>query len=316
MSACSRPTSSNSRAARCWATWRAPPRDRSASKRSASASSSRSIPTPTFARLPLYVADRERAACAPWRSSAVPRTWHRPCANCRSADESTGDRLLLHDLPELPDESAGDPRAHADRATTPAAGRWLALPIMHQGETLGAMALFCRGSRATSSATTSSSTVAWPPRSAPQWPAPAAIEAEVKALRRYELLAAEARDIMLFVRQPRRPHSRGQQGRRARLRLHPRRAARPLDPRPARARTTGDHTGDQMAAAASHGILFETLHRRRDGSVFPGRGQLTWEHGDEGRGRAAQRRARDQQTPRGGAAPCVRARVATAGSST
>ncbi len=93
-------------------------------------------------------------------------------------------------------------------------------------------------------------------------------EAEVNALRRYELLAAEARDVMLFVRQ-----------RDGRI-LEANKAAEyvygytrdellGLSIHDLRDATSVDLTGAQMATAAARGILFETLHRRRDGSVFP-----------------------------------------------
>ncbi len=83
-----------------------------------------------------------------------------------------------------------------------------------------------------------------------------------------------------------------------------------------RAEETTDLTGDQMATAASHGILFETLHRRRDGSIFPVEVSSRGTYDDSGRGRAAERRARHHETPSGRGGPCARARAATAGSST
>ena len=98
-------------------------------------------------------------------------------------------------------------------------------------------------------------------------------QTEVEAqeiLRRYELLAAEARDAMLFVR-----------GRDGRI-IEANRAAESvygytrdellsLSIRDLRAEGTHDPIGDQMAAATHLGVLFETLHRRRDGWLFRSR---------------------------------------------
>ncbi len=89
-----------------------------------------------------------------------------------------------------------------------------------------------------------------------------------ESLRRYERLAAEARDVVLFVRQ-----------RDGRI-LEANRAAESvygytrdellrLSINDLRAEQTAALTGDQVAATAGREILFETLHRRRDGSVFP-----------------------------------------------
>ena len=182
-------------------------------------------------------------------------------------------RLLTSDLPELTDTHgaqeapAGDGGA-ADKRPLPSA--WLALPIVHQSETLGAMTLFFASPTALdresielyhSVASTLGAAMAHA----------RSYELEVEAqetLRRYELLAAEARDIMLFVR---RRDGRILEANRAaesaygysrdellRLTIHDLRGSE----------TTGQ-TSDQMSAAAGGGVLFESVHRRRDGSSFP-----------------------------------------------
>jgi PAS domain S-box-containing protein len=91
-------------------------------------------------------------------------------------------------------------------------------------------------------------------------------EAE-RALERYRLLAENARDIVLFIRQDGRileandaalaayGYGRGELLERTVFDLR--------DP------ATAPLTAEQMAAADHEGITFETVHRRRDGSVFP-----------------------------------------------
>jgi PAS domain S-box-containing protein len=88
-----------------------------------------------------------------------------------------------------------------------------------------------------------------------------------QALERYRLLAQNARDIVLFIGQDGRiveandaalsayGYSRGELLERTVFDLR--------DP------ATAPLTLDQMAAADAQGITFETVHRRRDGSLFP-----------------------------------------------
>ena len=92
-----------------------------------------------------------------------------------------------------------------------------------------------------------------------------AIEEE---LRRYRLLAEQARDIMLFVRYA--------DGRILEANVAAEKAygyskeeLLALSISQLRAPETSPSVRDQMAAASEKGILFETLHRRADGSVFP-----------------------------------------------
>ena len=92
-----------------------------------------------------------------------------------------------------------------------------------------------------------------------------AIEEE---LRRFRLLAEQARDIMLFVRYA--------DGRILEANVAAEKAygyskeeLLALSVSQLRAPQTSPSVGDQMAAASEKGILFETLHRRADGSVFP-----------------------------------------------
>ncbi len=92
-----------------------------------------------------------------------------------------------------------------------------------------------------------------------------AIEEE---LRRFRLLAEQARDIMLFVRYS--------DGRILEANVAAEKAygyskeeLTALSISELRAPETSPSVRDQMAAASEKGILFETLHRRADGSVFP-----------------------------------------------
>jgi two-component system CheB/CheR fusion protein len=91
-------------------------------------------------------------------------------------------------------------------------------------------------------------------------------EAE-RALERYRLLAENARDIVLFIR----PDGRILEANTAALAAYGYKREELLratifdlrDP------ASGPFTPDQMAEADRHGITFETVHRRRDGSLFP-----------------------------------------------
>jgi PAS domain S-box-containing protein len=186
-----------------------------------------------------------------------------------SGDTISG-RLLTSDLPELTDGEDTVTGGDDGEVVRPPTSTWLALPIAHQDETLGAMTLFF----ASPTPLDRESIDLYHSVAATLGAAMAharSYQLEVEAqetLRRYELLAAEARDIMLFVR---RRDGRILEANRAaesaygysrdallRLTIHDLRDSE----------TTGQ-TGDQMAAAAHEGVLFETVHRRRDGSSFP-----------------------------------------------
>ena len=199
-----------------------------------------------------------------------------PAAEAARLDEEplNGDtisgRLLTSDLPELTDGRDTPTGSDDGEALGPPTSTWLALPIVHQDETLGAMTLFF----AVPTPLDRESIELYHSVAATLGAAMAharsyQLEVEAQeALRRYELLAAEARDILLFVRRRdgqileanRAAESAYGYSRDALLRLtiHDLRDAD----------TTGQ-TGDQMAAAAHEGVLFETVHRRRDGSSFP-----------------------------------------------
>ena len=144
------------------------------------------------------------------------------------------------------------------------------LPIRHQNETLGVLSLRCVLQRASV------------PTSVELYRSVASVlgsamanarsyQIEVKAqetLRRYQLLAGEARDAMLFVR---RRDGRILEANRAAESMygHSRDELLGLTVHDLRAAEAASRTGAQMAAAAGDGILFETRHRRRDGSTFP-----------------------------------------------
>jgi PAS domain S-box-containing protein len=87
-------------------------------------------------------------------------------------------------------------------------------------------------------------------------------------LQRYELLARHTRDILLFVE--------SDSGRIVGANTaaesaygYPREELLELNIADLRAPTTRDLIDDQMSQADTNGILFETTHRRRDGSTFP-----------------------------------------------
>jgi PAS domain S-box-containing protein len=93
-------------------------------------------------------------------------------------------------------------------------------------------------------------------------------KAAEEELRRYRLLAEQARDIMLFVRYA--------DGRILEANVaaekaygYPREELLGLSIAELRAPETSPSVHDQMTAASEDGLLFETLHRRADGSVFP-----------------------------------------------
>ena len=104
-------------------------------------------------------------------------------------------------------------------------------------------------------------------------------------LQRYELLAHHARDIVLFIR---RADGRILEANAAAERAYgytrEELLARTIHAlRPA---ADGAATQAQMADADRAGILFEAHHQRRDGSLFPGGGELA---GNDGRRRAGTR---------------------------
>lgn len=87
------------------------------------------------------------------------------------------------------------------------------------------------------------------------------------ALVRYRLLAEQARDIVLFVRRDGRILEANQAG----IHAYGYAAAEfsELHIQDLRAPETQAITTDQMAQADAEGILFETVHRRKDGTTFP-----------------------------------------------
>jgi PAS domain S-box-containing protein len=88
-----------------------------------------------------------------------------------------------------------------------------------------------------------------------------------EALRRYQLLAEGARDIVLFVRRD----GRILEANRAAVEAygHTREELLALTIRDIRAPETRDLTPQQLAQADAEGILFETVHCRKDGTSFP-----------------------------------------------
>ena len=217
----------------------------------------------------IYVTDQERGALHSLALFGYPDDIASELHELPLSDESVCGRLLVHDLPELVGEG-GEPAAGVARPPSPGESHWLALPITHQGDTLGAMTLLSAAPGSLESENVEvyrsvAATLGTAIANARSY------QTEVEAqeiLRRYELLAAEARDAMLFVR-----------GRDGRI-LEANRAAESvygytrdellrLSIEDLRAEGAHDPIGDQMAAATNLGVLFETLHRRRDGSVFP-----------------------------------------------
>jgi PAS domain S-box-containing protein len=89
-----------------------------------------------------------------------------------------------------------------------------------------------------------------------------------EALRRYELVAGHSRDIILFMR---RDDGRILEANAAAVKAYgySRDELLALSIRDLRAPDTLPLTAGQMAEADSRGILFETEHRRKDGSTFP-----------------------------------------------
>lgn len=88
-----------------------------------------------------------------------------------------------------------------------------------------------------------------------------------RSLERYQLLANHSRDIVLFVR---RSDGRIIEGNEAALRAYGfgREELLSLTIHDLRAPETQAAVDRQMATASDEGILFETVHHRRDGSVF------------------------------------------------
>ncbi|RPI07671.1 MAG: PAS domain S-box protein, partial [Actinobacteria bacterium] len=89
-----------------------------------------------------------------------------------------------------------------------------------------------------------------------------------RAVHRYELLAANSRDVILFVRVAdgrileANTAAEGAYG-------YARDEIRRLTVYDLRPDSTRDAARPQLATADRHGITFETLHRRRDGTLFP-----------------------------------------------
>jgi PAS domain S-box-containing protein len=86
-------------------------------------------------------------------------------------------------------------------------------------------------------------------------------------LRRYELIAQHTRDIVLFLR---RDDGRILEANQAATAAYgyDHDELRKLSVHDLRAPDTGGATAPQMAEAYAHGLLFETIHRRKDGSTF------------------------------------------------
>ena len=93
-------------------------------------------------------------------------------------------------------------------------------------------------------------------------------EHEREMLQRYEMLAQHSRDIILFIR---RSDGRILEANEAALRAYgmDREDLLSLKIHDIRAEQTLAQTKGQMSQADSSGILFETMHRRKDGSTFP-----------------------------------------------
>ena len=87
-------------------------------------------------------------------------------------------------------------------------------------------------------------------------------------LKRYQLLSQYANDIILFVG-PDRPDHRGQRRRAADLRVPARRAAGYAYPRPPGRWIRPSWSEKQMEQADKGGVIFETVHRCRDGRLIP-----------------------------------------------
>ena len=89
-----------------------------------------------------------------------------------------------------------------------------------------------------------------------------------ETLRRYELLAGHSRDIFLFIR---RDDGRILEANAAAVNAYgyDHEELLTLSIRDLRAPETVELTETQMSEADAHGILFETVHRRKDGSTFP-----------------------------------------------
>jgi len=89
-----------------------------------------------------------------------------------------------------------------------------------------------------------------------------------EALRRYELLSVHSQDIILYMR---RDNGRILEANAAAVAAYgySREELLNLSIQELRAPNTQGLTGDQMAEADLRGILFETVHRRKDGSPFP-----------------------------------------------
>jgi PAS domain S-box-containing protein len=89
-----------------------------------------------------------------------------------------------------------------------------------------------------------------------------------EGFRRYELLIAHSRDIILFVR---RGDGRILEANAAATKSYgySREELLTLTIHDLRAADTRNLTADQMAEADVQGILFDTIHRRKDGSTFP-----------------------------------------------
>ena len=215
----------------------------------------------------IHIADRERGVLHALALFGCPDDLASELRELPLSDESSAGRILLHDLPQLTSEDDGPPPAHLDELAGGDGCRWLSLPITHQGETLGAMTLVSAVPGGLERDNVElyrsvAATIGTAMANARSY------QAEVDALRRYELLAAEARDVMLFVRQR---DGRILEANRAAEQMYGygRDELLRLTIRDLRAEETREQAVDQMATAASQGILFETLHRRSDGSTFP-----------------------------------------------
>ena len=89
-----------------------------------------------------------------------------------------------------------------------------------------------------------------------------------EGLRRYELLMAHSRDIILFVRRGD-GHILEANATATKAYGYSREELLTLTIQDLRAADAKSPTADQMAKADTQGILFDTVHRRKDGSTFP-----------------------------------------------
>jgi len=94
------------------------------------------------------------------------------------------------------------------------------------------------------------------------------LRASEEALHRFELLSEHSRDIILFIRRED-GSILDANAAAAKAYGYSREELQALTVQDLRAGDTRELTADQMDQADSRGILFETIHKRKDGSTFP-----------------------------------------------